>query len=1059
MKRVYSITLIMLLALSYISCSRPVSEVIQTPQNFEEIKNNFQDPPAAFRSYPFWSLNHDLQEDEIDHQLHEFKAVGMGGVIMHSRPGLITPYFSDRYHKVIDYSVKKGEELGLQMWLYDENSWPSGFGGGLVNDAMPESYQKGQGLKLHRLQKLDKNSEDDFKIILINNEDGFADITGRVSDYLGKEGDYWAFELMFYDITDRYAGFSYVDLIMPGVTEKFIEITMGGYDPYLKEKYAKSIPGIFTDEPNIRPPGRNTVRWTPDLFEQFQNRWGYDLLENLPSLFRPVGDYRKVRHNYYQLLLQLFIDRWSKPWYEYTEKNHLLWTGHYWEHGWPNPQHGGDNMAMYAWHQVPAIDMLFNSQSLRSDQFGNDRAVRELASVANQLGRKRTLSETYGGSGWELGFEDMKRLGDWEFALGVNILNQHLTYYTITGQRKYDFPQSISYHAPYWDQYKVQTDYFGRLSYALSAGEQINKVLVIEPTTTAWMYTTFMLSPAERQYITDAEDYDKKMDQIHESFHGFIDTLERLQVEYDIGCENIMKDHGSAKNGTMTIGLRDYDVVILPPSLESLDATSMAILKKYLASGGKLLSFAQNLTYIDGAKTNQFEKLSTQYDSQWIQAKSMLDSNVLKWIRSEDIQFDASDNAKGTLYHHRRILNDGQILFLSNFNPDELAEGSFKIKGQSVQQLDLISGNISAYPFEVKKDFVRLNYSLPPAASLLLFVSPEESDSPAPTYKRYVSVQSASELVIDRVQENAMPIDYCDIKIADNWLYNVHYYDATDSLFRYYGFTQGDPWGVNLQFKDEVIKQNNFSDETGFEVIYSFTVAPHLKANVIKGLKLVIENPDLYDVFVNGQSVDRIPDAWWLDRLNGVYAIGSAVQSGENKVTLVCKPMSVFAEVEPIFILGDFGLSNASKGWQLINEKPMKLGSWKKQGLPTYHHQVVYSKTVQLDQIFKIKIQLGDWKGTVADVKINGKSAGIIGWPPYELEITEGLKAGKNKIEVIVVGSLKNLLGPFHKAQRPGIVTPWSWRYCPQSQPGGKEYQVLDYGLFEDFEVFIEEER
>lgn len=716
-------------------------------------------------------------------------------------------------------------------------------------------------------------------------------------------------------------------------------------------------------------------------------------------------------------------------------------------------------MAMYAWHQVPAIDMLFNNQTLRSDQFGNDRAVRELASVANQLGRKRTLSETYGGSGWELGFEDMKRLGDWEYALGVNILNQHLSYYTITGQRKYDFPQSISYHAPYWKQYKVQADYFGRLSYVLSAGEQVNKVLVIEPTTTAWMYTTFVPTPAEKLHADIQEDYDKKMDQIHASFHGFIDELERLQVEYDIGCENIMKDHGSAKNGQMIIGQREYDVIVLPRSLECLDATTVHLLKKYLASGGKVLSFAKDLKYIDGSQTNQFDQFEDTYHTQWIKVNSMLDSQVLNLIQSDAIQFNNLVNAKGTLYHHRRILDDGQILFLNNFNPDELAEGSFKVKGQSVQQLDLISGEILPYPFKVNDDFVQLNYSMPPAGSLLLYVSPEEDESPAPLDKHYVPLQTASDLVIHRMQENAMPVDYCDLLLDGQWQKNIHHYDATTAIFHHYDFKQGSPWGVNLQFKDEVIKRNTFGEETGFEVVYIFRVARHLKSNTRKDLKLVIENPDLYDVYVNDKLVSRIPDAWWLDRLLGVYSIGSAVRSGENKVRLVCKPMSVFAEVEPIYILGDFELSNANKGWQLINGKPLSLGSWKKQGLPTYHHQVVYSKTIQLDQVSEIKIQLGDWKGTVADVKVNGKSAGIIGWPPYELKISEGLKTGENKIEVIVVGSLKNLLGPFHKEQRPGIVTPWSWRYCPKSQPAGKDYQVLDYGLFDDFKILIAVER
>ena len=115
---------------------------------------------------------------------------------------------------------------------------------------------------------------------------------------------------------------------------------------------------------------------------------------------------------------------WAEPCYRYCEQHNLEFTGHYWEHGWPGAGHGGDNMAMYAWHQRPAIDTLFNQYSEKPDaQFGNVRAVMELASAADQLGRERTLCEAYGGSGWDARFEDFKRIGDWLQVLGVNTIN------------------------------------------------------------------------------------------------------------------------------------------------------------------------------------------------------------------------------------------------------------------------------------------------------------------------------------------------------------------------------------------------------------------------------------------------------------------------------------------------------------------------------------------------------------------------------------------------------------------------------------------------------------
>lgn len=471
----------------FLHCNRGVAQRPPAVTAFPELAREFVQPSHAYGSAPLWVWHTKVTEPIIDSMMQDFKDKAFGGVFIHPRPGLITPYLSDEWFSLYRYSVAKGKELGLDVWIYDENSYPSGFAGGHVPAMMPESYNQGQMLNLTKTDKLPEDITPYF-IILQMTETGYAvisDVAGRGAD----TGTFYLFKKAYYGKSPWYAGFSYVDLLARGVTEKFIEVTMTGYEKHIGTEFGRTVPGIFTDEPNIEVQGRDNIRWTPDLFDAFRKRWGYDLIPHLPSLYEEVGDWYKVRHNYYQVLLQLFIDRWSKPWYAYTEAKGLEWTGHYWEHGWPNPNHGGDNMAMYAWHQRPAIDMLFNQFNEQSPnaQFGNIRAVKELSSVANQLGRTRTLSETYGGGGWELTLTDMKRLGDWQYALGVNTLNQHLSHMTLLGARKYDYPQSFSYHNPLWPYYASQNQYFARLSLALSAGNQVNHILIIEPTTSAWM--------------------------------------------------------------------------------------------------------------------------------------------------------------------------------------------------------------------------------------------------------------------------------------------------------------------------------------------------------------------------------------------------------------------------------------------------------------------------------------------------------------------------------------------------------------------------------------------
>ena len=180
------------------------------------------------------------------------------------------------------------------------------------------------------------------------------------------------------------------------------------------------------------------------------NSGGYDLKPLLPLLDEETGNWKQVRHNYMETLLQMFVDRWSKPLAPLRETNNLKWTGHYWEHGWPQMNDGPDNMAMYAWHQVPAIDMLFNQfdETNPQAQFGNIRAVKKNCAVppTKQVVTVPSAKLMVVEVGTKL-FKDFKRLGDWEYALGVNFMNQHLAHMTLTGARKYDYPPVFTYHS------------------------------------------------------------------------------------------------------------------------------------------------------------------------------------------------------------------------------------------------------------------------------------------------------------------------------------------------------------------------------------------------------------------------------------------------------------------------------------------------------------------------------------------------------------------------------------------------------------------------------------
>ena len=658
----------------------------------------FADPPRQYATAPLWVWNDMLTDEQIRGTMRDLAGQKVMQVFVHPRPGLMTPYLSDEWFRLWRVALDEAEKLDMNVWIYDENSYPSGFAGGHVPERMPES--RGRGL-IFRDEKQPPKIGPDTVAVYRRTGDTCENVTAALrGGQLPPEGSYVVASVVRAKDSPWHGDRCYVDLMYPGVTEKFLEVTLDAYQKHVGDQFGKRVLGAFTDEPNVRPAGG--LPWTDRLPAEFQKRWGYSLLDHLPSLARPVGDWKRVRHDYFQVVLEQFVEHWAKPYYAWCENRGIAFTGHYWDHEWPNCLGVTDNMAMSAWQQIPAIDCLMNQY--REDthaQFGNVRFVKEVQSLCNQLGRERYLCEVYGAGGWDLRFEDMKRIADWLGVLGVNLFDEHLSYVTLRGARKADHPQSFSYHEPWWDSYHVMAQYITRLSAAMSLGEQRNRVLVIQPTTTAWMY----------QF--DAT-HAGQLAEIGKTFFDLLMGFERAQVEYDIGCEDVIARHGSVARGEgrpggrqvgepfrFAVGQREYTTVVLPPMTETLRSETMKLLEEAAASGLQILSCGPPPALVDGRPSDRGAKLAASPG--WQQVDPARAAEMLVPVLGLDrcaIRRAAGD--QGILFHHRRQLADGDLLLLVNTSLDAPAQGFVEAQAQSVEKWDLYTGAVSAHPFAME---------------------------------------------------------------------------------------------------------------------------------------------------------------------------------------------------------------------------------------------------------------------------------------------------------------------------------------------------------------------
>jgi len=1008
-----------------------VGPAVVTAEDSSDVRALFADPPREYASAPLWVWNDLLTEQQIRSTLQDLAGQKVKQAFVHPRPGLMTPYLSDDWFRLWKVALDEAEKLDMNLWIYDENSYPSGFAGGLVPEAMPES--RGKGIAIGEVDGPPELNDDILAVYRPKN-DGYENVTDQIrSGAVLPKGKFLVASIRLAPSNGWFGGKYYVDLLKPGVTEKFLEVTMGAYERELGEHFGKRLPGVFTDEPHLAPAGG--LHWSDHLPELFQQRFGYDLVDSLPSLVRPVGDWKKVRHNYYQLLLEQFIDRWAKPFNAYCEKSNLEFTGHYWEHGWPDAGHGGDNMAMYAWHQRPAIDTLMNQYDEGVNaQFGNVRAVLELASVANQMGRKRTLCEAYGAGGWDLRFEDMKRIGDWLYVLGVNTMDEHLSYITIRGARKRDHPQSFSYHEPWWDSYHVMAQYFTRLSLVMSSGQQVNDILVIEPTTTAWMYQR-----------------EGQLKQIGDSFQQLVTTLAKRQVEFDLGCEDIMGRHGEVSEG-LRVGQRSYKTVVLPPNTENLNAKTMDLLEAFVKTG-RVICCGPPPTHVDGQPSDRGEKLAASPGFDRIEPDAL--ATRLLATANDGFAVRQKPDDQGILFHHRRQLADGDLVLLTNTSIDSPCRGFVKSAARGVELWDPARGQIEPTFFIENSDGLIRPFVLAPCGSQLLFFSDEAKEPLVRPFKGSATIAPTGPVEIRRKDPNVLTLDFVDVTAGGQTKENVYFYAGNAFTFRQNGMDRN-PWDSAVQFHDELITKE-FPVDSGFQATYRFTI----KEEVPSPLHIVIERPDLYTITCNGKPVTAAEGQWWLDKAFGRIDITSAAQVGENRVTIKATPMTVWHELEPAYLLGDFSLKSAESGFVVMPEQPLQpiddspgIG-WNRQGHPFYGGGVAYTEKFNVtDTSGTFRVELGNWRGSVVRVSVNGKPAGHIAYQPWSLDVSEHITKGMNTIEVVVVGTLRNTLGPHHVGPKVGSAWPSDFQRGPETgPPPGNAYHTLEYGLFEPFKL------
>jgi hypothetical protein len=285
----------------------------------------------------------------------------------------------------------------------------------------------------------------------------------------------------------------YVDTMNPKAVERFIELTHEKYFEEVGSDFGEHILGIFTDEPqfaahksSLDSPFQEKdlfMPWTEDIPESFGATYGYKLEDKLPELFwEGAADTPSLaRYHYHDHISERFTSAFADSIGSWCKNHHINLTGHMMHEDTLQSQTEalGEAMRSYRAFNLPGIDMLFDSREYNT--------AKQAQSASHQYGREGVMSEIYGVTNWDFTFVGHKGAGDWQAALGVTFRVPHLTWVSMRGEAKRDYPASIGYQSPWYKEYSLLEDYFSRVNVAMTRGRAVVRIGVIHPIESFWL--------------------------------------------------------------------------------------------------------------------------------------------------------------------------------------------------------------------------------------------------------------------------------------------------------------------------------------------------------------------------------------------------------------------------------------------------------------------------------------------------------------------------------------------------------------------------------------------
>ena len=400
-----------------------------------DVAPGFQQPPPGFGVVPFfWWLGDPLTKERLSWELQQMAGLGISGYQInyaHTDKGGRSfgwtipsdpPLFSEAWWKLTGWFLQEAKKQGAGISLSDYTLGP---GQGWIFDAALREHPEMTGMILR--------PEKDGKVSIVTVPESLNPM-------------------------HPLAGKTYA--------EKFF----GEFERRNPGEAGKGLNFFFSDELTFGVSGR---LWSPNFAAEFKKRKGYDIMPELPALFKDIGPRTpKIRLDYSDVMVSLTEEGYFKPIFDWHQQRGMTMGCDHGGRG-HNVVEFGDYFRTQRWMQGPGSD-----QPHLGRQLGKAKVA---CSMAHLYQRPRVWLEGFYGSGWGTSSAGVVDATFANFVMGYNLLSLHGMYYTTHGGWWEWAAPDNTFRMPYWKHMRGFMECVQRLSYLLSQGHHRCDVAILYP--------------------------------------------------------------------------------------------------------------------------------------------------------------------------------------------------------------------------------------------------------------------------------------------------------------------------------------------------------------------------------------------------------------------------------------------------------------------------------------------------------------------------------------------------------------------------------------------------